>query len=333
MTKKMFDNAIRAVKKLEAEGITVKHSSDEEGYFDRRCPNDECGFLFKILESDYVKFDVDTKLICPNCGHKEHQNVWMTEDQNGFALGMAGLHVSHVLGEAHRKDAREFNMRWTRKNIIQMKMEVKGFRSPLLIPELIAASIKTKVTCDHCECRIAYYGTGYFCPACGHRDVEKIFLIKLERIKALPSKTKNLLKDQDEDEREDFSKFLYENALEDIVTHFQTVGEDLYNSFPGAPPPSKNLFQRLDDASREWQLYTGQAFNDFLSNKELQDLKIGFQKRHLLAHCDGIVDDDYIKKTGDNKYQVGQRIVISPTKVSQLSEIVLKLHKHMKASL
>lgn len=35
-----------------------------------------------------------------------------------------------------------------------------------------------------------------------------------------------------------------------------------------------------------------------------------FQKRHLLMHCDGLVDADYIQKSGDHDYAIRQRIVI-----------------------
>ena len=45
---------------------------------------------------------------------------------------------------------------------------------------------------------------------------------------------------------------------------------------------------------------------------ELNELNILYQKRHLLAHNEGMVDESYIKKSGDQFYKVGQKIVVKP---------------------
>jgi hypothetical protein len=54
-----------------------------------------------------------------------------------------------------------------------------------------------------------------------------------------------------------------------------------------------------------------------------------FQQRHKLAHTEGIVDQDYIVKSGDTTYAVGQRLVIREGAVSRLAELVTKLTGEM----
>ena len=62
----------------------------------------------------------------------------------------------------------------------------------------------------------------------------------------------------------------------------------------------------------------------------MADLLRLFQQRHLLAHCEGIVDQDYIIKSGDTTYAVGQRLVIRDEAVSRLAELVTKLTEEMR---
>ena len=46
----MFEETIRTLKRLDGTttSIPVQISYDEEGYFDRECPSEECQFQFKV---------------------------------------------------------------------------------------------------------------------------------------------------------------------------------------------------------------------------------------------------------------------------------------------
>ena len=47
----MFEETIRTLKRLDGtttSSIPVQISYDEEGYFDRECPSEECQFQFKV---------------------------------------------------------------------------------------------------------------------------------------------------------------------------------------------------------------------------------------------------------------------------------------------
>ena len=50
-----------------------------------------------------------------------------------------------------------------------------------------------------------------------------------------------------------------------------------------------------------------------------------FQQRHLLAHRQGLVDEDYISRSGDTSYRVGQRLVIRETAVRECLTLIEKL--------
>jgi hypothetical protein len=50
-----------------------------------------------------------------------------------------------------------------------------------------------------------------------------------------------------------------------------------------------------------------------------------FQQRHLLAHTQGIVDADYLARTSDTSYQIGQRIVVNEVPLREFVTVVDKL--------
>lgn len=70
-------------------------------------------------------------------------------------------------------------------------------------------------------------------------------------------------------------------------------------------------------------------YADYLTATEMSNLTRLFQQRHLLAHTGGIVDQDYVVRSGDNAYAVGQRIVVKDGSVRELLAILQKLTDSM----
>ena len=90
------------------------------------------------------------------------------------------------------------------------------------------------------------------------------------------------------------------------------------------PPPP------LEQGSNLWSQAIGRKYTDWLSEEDLKRLNILYQKRHLLAHNEGIVDEKYVEKSGDQTYQVGQRIVISKRDIDDLIASLEKLGTELK---
>ena len=57
----------------------------------------------------------------------------------------------------------------------------------------------------------------------------------------------------------------------------------------------------------------------------MRKLKTYFQQRHLFAPCQGIVDNDYVTRSGDKTYAVGQRLIITPDAVVEFADLVERL--------
>jgi len=105
---------------------------------------------------------------------------------------------------------------------------------------------------------------------------------------------------------------IVENSLARTVGAFQRVTEALFERVPGSRSIHcrKNVFQSIAEGSELWRVTIGKRYDDLLTPAEMVDLVRFFQQRHLLAHCEGIVDQEYTTKSVDQTYAVGQRLVV-----------------------
>ncbi len=67
------------------------------------------------------------------------------------------------------------------------------------------------------------------------------------------------------------------------------------------------------------------GYDSWLSPNEIDDINILFQQRHLIEHNNGLIDEIYIKKSGDSSYRVGQRVIIKNQDAIRLLRHVRKL--------
>ena len=92
----------------------------------------------------------------------------------------------------------------------------------------------------------------------------------------------------------------------------------------------KNLFQRIDDSKKLWKEAVGTSFENWLTNDEFERMKVYYQRRHLLIHTNGIVDEEYLNKTNDSNYKVGERIVFDQKSALEFTNIIEKVGEGIK---
>ena len=330
----MFDNLLRELQRLDRTSVSVTIEADEEGHLDKECPADNCKFVFKVYEEDWANLFKDEAVYCPMCGHVADADSWWTTEQLEYAKEQALEQVDSRIGRALDTDARNFNRQQPRDSFIKMSMSVNGFnRHPLMLPFPAKELFERKIQCDQCNSRYSVIGSAYFCPCCGHNSVEKTFDDSIKKILAKIDNTdiiRKAFQDIDrKDEGEITIKSLIESALTDGVTAFQRLADELYAKVPNCQPAPFNAFQRIDDGNSLWKNGCGKGYEDWLTPNELSDLKLLFQKRHLLAHREGMVDDKYIQRSGDRNYRVGQRIIIRNFDIRSLVDLITKLAKRM----
>lgn len=128
----------------------------------------------------------------------------------------------------------------------------------------------------------------------------------------------------DADEAEIMARALLEKAMQDAVTSFQRLSEQLYEERTGASA-RRNAFQNLETGSDLWASVIGATYEQLLDGAAISQLRIFYQQRHLLAHQQGIVDADYLMKSGDTTYTIGQRLLIKSANVLEFADLIERL--------
>jgi len=257
----------------------------------------------------------------------DSQNVEMAE-----AKMQAVRSVEAKIGNALSRDAREFNRSQPRNSFIKMSMKYKGPTHFVNVPSEALAEMEQKIQCDNCGARYAVIGSAFFCPCCGKNSARLTFTNTIEKVRA---KVRNidaireLISQTSKDEAARTCTSLLESCVPDLVVAFQRVCECVYPQLPGAGSLRRNVFQRLDDGSALWRNLVGQGYEDWIDSSEMRSLRICFQQRHLFQHQDGIVDQDYIDKSGDTTYQIGQHIIVKKEDVLLYTDIVEKIGNHV----
>ena len=332
----MFDDLLKTIKKLEqTKTISIPLESDERGYIDRQCPVEDCSFIFKVYEDDWKNICKDEAIFCPFCRHSAPTDNWFTLEQISSAEKEALKLMENQIHNAMLFDAQKVNRKQSKNSFISISMKVNGGkRRTQSFPIKAAEQMQLEIRCEECDTRFSVIGSAYFCPACGHNSVDRTFKDSLRKIKA---KLDNLSVVKDslsvsvgKDEAELVCRSLLESCLSDGVVAFQKFCEGKYEKFNKVP---FNAFQRLSQGSDLWKNLLGYNYSDWLTENELNGLNILFQKRHILAHNEGIVDEKYLKNSNDNTYNVDQRIVILKNDITNLINILEKLTNSIDNSL
>ena len=323
----MFDELMRELHRFEKpQPVRVSMPSDEEGYFDRQCPSPDCLCQFKVHEDDWRDKVRSEKVFCPFCGHTADSRKWFTQEQLAHGRRVALAHVHARIGRAMKRDAESWNRLQPRNSLIRITMDVKSRPQSVPVPAAAAEAMRLRIACPACACRYAVIGAAFFCPSCGHNSAELMFSQSIAAIRnAFDSLDVIRAAIRDRDTAETTVRLVIENGLQNAVTTFQRFAEALYARCPSAPAARRNAFQNLAKGSGLWRVACGRDYSDHLHGAELAVLTRMFQQRHLLAHRQGLVDEEYISRSGDTSYRIGQRLVVRERAVRECLILTEKL--------
>ncbi|TDK31088.1 hypothetical protein E2F49_11635 [Luteimonas terrae] len=318
----MFDHLKKELDRLSVpQQVSVPIESDSDGYWDRECPSPECLFQFKILYEDWKNIVRDEEVFCPSCRHAAPAKSWFTTAQVEAARKYAFGTVVNRVNSAIRADADASKRRQSRSSILRITLEAKGGQDAILLPIAAAEPMRLRASCENCSCRYSYIGAAYFCPSCGENSASHTFFQTLSSIRTAAGLRGTLASSIGADEAEVVTQSLIEKGMLDAVTSFQRLCEQLYAQCTGKHP-RRNAFQSLDAGSELWESAVGLSYEQMTDSASLARLRVFYQQRHLLAHQQGIVDADYIERSGDHRYVVGQRILVREREVLEFVEII-----------
>ena len=87
--------------------IKISIESDKKGYYDRECPNEKCGFVFKINMDDWVNKVSEDEVHCPMCGIVANAESWYTQMQIEKIQETALGYVASIVEDTFDKEFRE----------------------------------------------------------------------------------------------------------------------------------------------------------------------------------------------------------------------------------
>jgi uncharacterized Zn finger protein (UPF0148 family) len=338
MEVEMFDDVLRELRKLErGVKISIDLELDDNGYLDRRCPSNDCGAHFKVMFQDWRDIVRDEVVYCSLCRHDAESSEWNTPEQAEYIKKIGTAYVEKQLGRAFQSNSRKFNARQSRNSFIQMKMSYRPGSTPIPVPAIATDVMTQEFTCEECNCRYSSIGAAFFCPSCGHNSVLDTFANSVETVRktisAIPAIRDALVSSTDKNVAEDSIRHICENGLVKLVSSFQRYAEACFHKLPNANQINvrRNLFQNLLESDAIWRDATSTGYTDILIAEEYQVLSMYFQQRHLLEHQDGLVDQQYIDRANDHRFDVGQRLIVTESNVSELAAVIEKLASGIRA--
>lgn len=310
--------------------IPIEIISDEKGYLDRECPHEECEFVFKIPIEDWKNKVSDEIIYCPRCGHIAPSDQWWTQQQlegiKEIAMQWAMGHVQKTIQKSFKKMSRHSNKYFKVKYKPGKRITFQN--NPIGQQE----EWELEILCDKCGTSTSVIGTAYFCPCCGHNAIERVFNESMNRIKnqlnSLNEMQEMLDKMYNKDTATNMIQNLIETSLKDIISSYQKFAMESFNK--GCTKKVRpNDFQIVDKGSSLFQKYHGFGYDKWLTSDEISFMNLMFQRRHILEHNNGIVDDKYLHNSKDTLYRVGQRVVCKKDHVLKLLDIIRKLSKNI----
>ena len=304
--------------------VSVSIPADNDGFTGRECPRADCKGYFKIefgtgLEGEGIPCH------CPYCDHTASHDHFWTKAQIKYAKSVAMRKIT----DAIHKDFKKLEFDHKAKGAFGIGISMK-VSPPRLTPihRFREKKLETEIVCDSCTLRYAVYGVFAFCPDCGQHNSSQILDKNLEVVE----KMLDMAAKADD---KDMSERLIENALEDCVSVFDGFGREICRVHAEKATNSisveKISFQDLQGAQKKMSSLFGIDLSDGITAQEWEEVIRGFQKRHLLSHTMGVVDDAYVRKTNDINAVVGRKLTLTPSDVHEASRIVGKLAKHIIA--
>ena len=297
----------------------VFHVPLEDGYLGCKCPVEECQGYFKQMLGTGI---ADNPVChCPYCGHVGDGGEFLDSDATDYLTSFAAHHVFNQLLDTFKQY--EFDYKPSGGFGIGISMTVSGTPPP--IQSYRAKEFETVVNCGQCTLQYAIYGVFAYCPDCGVHNSGQILEKNLELAEkqaALSSIVEG-----------DLATHLVADALENEVSAFDGFGREacrLHSARATKPDKAQNVsFQDLTGAQKRCQELFGFDLASGVAPDEWIYACRCFQKRHLLAHKMGVIDEKYVKLADDPSAIAGRKVVITIEEVTELANMLRRLGVHL----
>jgi len=187
---------------------------------------------------------------------------------------------------------------------------------------------QTRFRCQHCRLQCDVLGEYVRCPQCGTRTARDVVARKLEELSQGFEKDSTDIPKQERERRQR----QWRSYIVLLVAMFEALGRDVAGALarlPCVPGRRKAVldlsFQRLMDASQNLSNWFAIDLLRQLAEDDKRFLCLMVNRRHLFAHCDGRVDQEYLDKTGDSTVRLNEVVSIHSGEVRRLIALVTRI--------
>lgn len=259
---------------------------------------------------------------CPYCGHAADRQEFFTPEQIEYAHSLILRHFAGLI----QQELKQLERRPDPRALVSVGISVRPGALPA-IATYEETQLKQHVACPHCQTQYAVYGISFTCPECGGgtllwhlestaREIRTFLIMPDEVLAYLDARGQEKL---------------VENALEDVVSFWEGYLKALYIQAirrrydPQAAANKEGhigtTFQRIQGACERFSKDLGIDLLQPVGQADQTLLARAFNKRHVLTHNLGLVDDKFLAQTHAAQ-QVGQEIEVSREETSQALDIV-----------
>jgi hypothetical protein len=285
-----------------SETITVPLTPDEDGYVGRTCPS--CEQYFKVRPG--TGLTGQEQAYCPYCDATHDASDFTTPEQIELAKSIALRSITEKLNASIRPLNRTINAGLINISITAAPLE----ETP--IAHYQEARLETPITCTTCTLDYKIYGVFATCPDCGTHNTREVLLANLNVLRAS-------IDTADDTQREDLLK----NAVGAFDAFGKATTEHDLKTAVG--------FQNLQRAEEALQAH-GRSLRAHTTREEWEFLTRSFQKRHVLTHNLGVIDEQYLQRASDPDAILGRKVRITSTDVERTLDLLERLAAHLTAT-
>jgi len=189
-----------------------------------------------------------------------------------------------------------------------------GQRKNRLHPRFGRRDLMRLLVCDCCGRDYGVFAIALFCPDCGAPNLALHFSREVE----LVDQQVELAEAAGQD-RQELAYRLLGNAHEDVLTAFEATMKVAYvyliHNRPSGSLPVKavgNDFQNIERGRKRFEEFSFDPFAE-LDAAELSALSLNIQKRHLIGHSLGVVDEKFAEQAQEAK--LGETVELVATDI------------------
>lgn len=277
---------------------SVSLPTDEDGFFGRECPEQDCLAYFKLHHSEYGLAKESGLLSCPSCGIRANHETFMTPEQVGRSQAaireLAQATAHQLLREAFS------GFKPSRGSGVSLTFKPGPPHRPRPLPTYVERETVRTFTCPAGGHRAVIYDRLIACPYCGSDtplravldDNLAVMRRLLDSLEHLPEEHKAEVKALGGEPA------MAERTLTGAVAAIQSFAKDLHAS-TGKAVTVWNPWQSPDRLAEQWQASFGADPLAGLSDDQVKVVRLGFARRHILEHNGGKADERYLMESSD----------------------------------